>query len=166
MSLQQYGYSEEKVFYNHSHSLLSALIFPTGVVVDREVLILLGTLATRHVRSLQPGTEPVLSRSWATSFRRRHKMSRLRRCTTDRPVSTVSDICQDNEWRVQVEEVVCSPADFGIILPDLGPTALPQCMSPFTCLLCSVSTSSCRYGDGNGRDTADVWTACERHLRA
>lgn len=96
--------------------------------MDREVLMLLGTLAMRHTRGLAVGTEPTLTKYWATSFRRRHHFSKLRRCTTDRPVCTVADICQDNEWRVQLEEVICAPDDFGIDMPENGPAALPPSM--------------------------------------
>ena len=68
-----------------------------AAVIDVDTIAALG----RTVAERSRGPAPVLDRQWAANFRRRHKMGCLKKITTERLPSTVSDLALDNKWRCE-----------------------------------------------------------------
>ena len=68
-----------------------------AAVIDPDTIAALGRTVAE--RSRGPCLAPVLDRQWAANFRRRHKMGCLKKITTERLPSTVSDSALDNKWR-------------------------------------------------------------------
>lgn len=99
-----------------------------GSTVDREVLQVLGKRAMSEVRSLPLGRLPDLSDHWAKSFRKRYSLTKLRKPTTDRGISSAAQLQADEQWRQAYLEVVRNPGRFGIIVPADGPHQLPEYM--------------------------------------
>ena len=91
-----------------------ALARSRGVVLDRETVIL---MAQRVTSSMRPGQDPadcqLLSKDWVTSLKKRHGLSNLRACTTDRPPSTAADRQEENDWREDLQKVLKNPRQFG-----------------------------------------------------
>lgn len=104
----------------------------SGVIVDSEILTILGEAAVKEVRRDEEDL-PILTSHWVKSFRRRHGIKGLRRSTTDRPTRGVffsvlhtmfypplplplssNDIALVNSWRFEFTQVVESPLDWGI----------------------------------------------------
>ena len=99
-----------------------------GHVIDSEVLCLVAAEATKELR----GAALQVDRSWAQSFRflphlaldicpfvasscrRRHRLTRLRRASTDRPPLTPEQATAIRSWRRVYEEIVQDPRSFGI----------------------------------------------------
>jgi hypothetical protein len=80
--------------------------------VDKGCLMVLGQETCRLMRSAGC-LVPALTDGWVRSFRKRWKLSRIRRATTDR-VDNPDLLRADNAWRREYEEVVQFPALWGI----------------------------------------------------
>lgn len=105
--------------------------FCSGVIVDREVLILLGQescrihrgesaeIPTGLVSRLKTCLDPQLTCHWAQSFRRRHGLKRLRKASTDRPPLGLTEVAQVRAWREELQSVMKEPNLWGV------PSAVP-----------------------------------------
>ena len=94
-----------------------------AAVIDLDTMAALGrTLAER---SRGPGPGPVLDRQCAANFRRKHKMGCLKKITTERLPSTVSDLALDNKWRWEFLDHVEQPQQYGVRIPESEPRSLP-----------------------------------------
>ncbi len=107
--------------------------------VDREVVQELARKAMSSVQNIALDKVMPLSQHWVKSFRKRHKLSRLRRATTDRGISTPVQIDDDNAWRQAYKAVCKDPVLYGIPLPAGGPTCLPLGMQ------CAVDETPLMY---------------------
>ena len=76
-------------------------------------------------RSRGRGLAPVLDRRWAANFRRRYKMGCLKKITTVRLPSTVSDLALNNKWRLEFLDLVEQPQKYGVRIPEGEPQLLP-----------------------------------------
>ena len=94
-----------------------------AAVIDLDTIAALGRLVAE--RSRGPGLAPVLDRQWAANFRRRHKMGCLKKITTERLPSTVSDLALDNKWRREFLDLVEQPQKYGVRIPEGEPQSLP-----------------------------------------
>ena len=94
-----------------------------AAVIDLDTIAALGRTVAE--RSRRPGLAPVLDRQWAANFRRRHKMGCLKKITTDRLRSTVSDLALDNEWRREFLNLVEQPQKYGVRIPEGEPQSVP-----------------------------------------
>ena len=93
-----------------------------AAVIHLDTIAALGrTIADR---SRGPGLAPVLDRQWAANFRRRHKMSCLKKITTELLPSTVSDLALDNKWRREFLDLVEQPQKYGVRIPEGEPQSL------------------------------------------
>ena len=92
-------------------------------MIDLDTIAALGRTVAE--RSRGPGLAPVLDRQWAANFRRRHKMGCLKKITTERLPSTVSDLALDNKWRCEFLDVVEQPQKYGVCIPEGEPQSLP-----------------------------------------
>ena len=94
-----------------------------AAVIDVNTIAALGR--TVAARSRGPGLAPVLDRQWAANFRRRHKMGCLKKITTERLPSTVSDLALDNKWRREFLDLVEQPQKYGVRILEGEPQSLP-----------------------------------------
>ena len=90
-----------------------------AAVIDLDTIAALGRTVAE--RSRRPGLAPVLDRQWAANFRRRHKMGCLKKITTERLPSTVSDLALDNKWRREFLDLVEQPQKYGVRIPEGEP---------------------------------------------
>ena len=65
-------------------------------------------------RQVELDEVPPISLSWVAFFRQRHRFTKLRQGSTDRPNSTVADLQADNAWRAQLLDVCQHPAEYGL----------------------------------------------------
>ena len=94
-----------------------------AAVIDLDTIAALGRTVAE--RSRGPGLGPVLDRQWAANFRCRHKMGCLKKITTERLPSTVSDLALDNKWRREFLDLVQQPQKYGVRIPEGEPQSLP-----------------------------------------
>ena len=94
-----------------------------AAVIDLDTIAALGTTVAE--RSRGPGLAPVLDRQWAANFRRMHKMGCLKKITTERLPSTVSDLALDNKWRREFLDLVEQPQKYGVRIPEGDTQSLP-----------------------------------------
>ena len=94
-----------------------------AAVIDLDTIAALGRTVAE--RSRGPGLAPVLDRQWAANFHRRHKMDCLKKITTERLPSTVSDLALDNKWRREFLDLVEQPQKYGVRIPEGEPQSLP-----------------------------------------
>ena len=92
-------------------------------MIDLDTIAALGRTVAE--RSHGPGLAPVLDRQWAANFRRRHKMSCLKKITTERLPPTVCDLALDNKWRREFLDLVEQPQKYGVRIPEGEPQSLP-----------------------------------------
>ena len=90
-----------------------------AAVIDLDTIAALGRTVAE--RSRGPGLARVLDRQWAANFRRRHKMGCLKKKTTERRPSTVSDLALDNKWRHEFLDLVEQPQKYGVRIPEGEP---------------------------------------------
>ena len=91
-------------------------------VIDLDTIAALGRTVAEMSRA--PGLARVLGRQWAANFRRRHKMGCLKKITTERLPSTVSDLALDNKWRREFLDLVEQPQKYGVRIPEGEPQSL------------------------------------------
>ena len=91
--------------------------------IDLDTIAALGRTFAERCRG--PGLAPVFDRQWAANFRRRHKMGRLKKNTTERLPSTVSNLALDNKWRREFLDLVEQPQKYGVRIPEGEPQSLP-----------------------------------------
>ena len=94
-----------------------------AAVIDLDTIAALGRTVAEKSRG--PGLAPVLDRQWAANFRRRHKMGCLKKITTERLPSTVSDLALDNKWRREFLDLVEQPQKYGVRIPEGECQSLP-----------------------------------------
>ena len=94
-----------------------------AAVIDLDTIAALGRTVAE--RSRGPGLAPVLDRQWAANFRRGHKMGCLKKITTERLPSTVSDLALDNKLRREFLDLVEQPQKYGVRIPEGEPQSLP-----------------------------------------
>ena len=94
-----------------------------AAVIDLDTIAALGRTVAE--RSRGPGLAPVLDRQWAGTFRRRHRMGCLKKITTERLPSRVSDLAPDNKWRRDFLDLVEQPQKYGVRIPEGEPQLLP-----------------------------------------
>ena len=94
-----------------------------AAVFDPDTIAALGRTVAE--RSRGPGLAPVLDGQWAANLRRRHKMGCLKKITTERLPSTVSDLALDNKWRREFLDLVEQPQTYGVRIPEGEPQSLP-----------------------------------------
>ena len=94
-----------------------------AAVIDLDTIAALGRTVAE--RSRGPGLAPVLERQWAANFRRRHKMGCLKKITTKRLPSTVSDLALDNKWRCEFLDLVEEPHEYDVRILEGEPQSLP-----------------------------------------
>ena len=94
-----------------------------AAVIDLDTIAALGRTVAE--RSGGPGFAPVLDRQWAANFRPRHQMNCLKKITTERLPSTVSDLALDNKWRREFLDLVEQPQKYGVRIPEGEPQSLP-----------------------------------------
>ena len=75
---------------------------------------MLTILMAQAVTQASRGSKVPLTEDWVRSFRRRHGLTRLRQCSSDKPDDTAQDIANDNEWRVRYNDFVTNPAMYGV----------------------------------------------------
>ena len=96
-------------------------LWSKGAAVDREIVICMAQKCVAACRNLTPAQVPELSEHWCRSFRKRHHLTRLRRATTDRGITTVEQGQADNAWREEYARICAQPARYGIEMPAGGP---------------------------------------------
>ena len=94
-----------------------------AAVIDLDTIAALGRRVTE--RSRGQGLAPILDRQWAANFRRRHKMGCLKKITTERLPSTMSDLALDNKWRHDFLDLIEQPPKYGVGIPEGDPQSLP-----------------------------------------
>ena len=92
-------------------------------MIDLDTLAALGRRVAERVRG--PSLAPVLDRQWAANFRCKHKMGCLKKITTERLPSTVSDLALDNKWRREFLDLVEQPQKYDVRIPEGEPQSLP-----------------------------------------
>ena len=85
-----------------------------GVPLDTEVICEMARDVVAEKRGIELDEVAMMSRSWVSMFRSRHRFCKMRQSSTDRPNSTVEDVKSDNLWRQELLDVCCHPADYGI----------------------------------------------------
>ena len=93
-----------------------------AAVFDLDTIAALGRKVAE--RSRGPGLAPVLDRQWAANFCRRHKMGCLKKITTERMPSTVSDLALDNKFRREFSDPVEQLQRYGVCIPEGEPQLL------------------------------------------
>ena len=97
----------------------------SGNVVDSEVLILLGRSVVAESRG--PAAElPSLTASWAQGYRRRWKLSKVRKSSTDRVPLTPSQTIEVNMWRSELQSLAADPYGWGLLVPAGFSGAIPE----------------------------------------
>ena len=94
-----------------------------AVVIDLDTIAALRRTVAE--RSRGPDCAPVLDRQWAAPLHRRHKMGCLKKITTQRLPSTVSDLALHNKWTCEVLDLVEQPQKYGVPIPEGDPQSLP-----------------------------------------
>ena len=92
-------------------------------MIDLDTVAALGRTVGERPRG--PGLAPVSDRQWAANFRHKHKMGCLKKITTERVPSTVSDLALDNKWRREFLNLVAQPQKYGVRIPECEPQSLP-----------------------------------------
>ena len=92
-------------------------------MIDLDTIAALGRTVAQRSRGL--GLGPGLDRQWAANFRRRHQMGCLKKITTERLPSNVSNLALDNKWRREFLDLVEQPQKYGVRIPEGEPQSLP-----------------------------------------
>ena len=93
-----------------------------AAVTDLDTIAALGRAVAERCR--EPGLAPVLDRQWAANFRRRHKMGCVKKITTERLPSTLSDLALDNKWRREFLYLVEQAGKYGVRMAEGDPQSL------------------------------------------
>jgi transposase len=146
--------------------LLSVLRFmrKRGAPVDAEFLVMMAKKCVARCRNISITQVPDYSRHWVKSFRRRMKISKLRKSSTDRAPTTAAHTIADNDWRAALLAVMAAPASYGIqgtsgTIPDGLVTAMDE--TPL--LYCPGIRGT--YVEGDGDDRKQVYVVCAREKR-
>jgi hypothetical protein len=70
-----------------------------GAAIDSSLLILIARKCVSSVRSIPLDATPALGDGWTKSFRKRLRLSKLRKASTDRPPTSPEQFAVDEEWR-------------------------------------------------------------------
>lgn len=91
--------------------LLTVLRFmrKRGAPIDAEFLVDMARRCVSRCRNIPIDKVPMYTRHWVKSFRRRLRLSRLRKGSTDRAPTTPAQAAADNQWRQDLEDVLSNP---------------------------------------------------------
>lgn len=99
-----------------------------GAAVDLEMLQVMAA-------DMQGVGNVNLTKAWARSFKKRHHLTNLRQCTSDRPDDTAEDVRQDNAWKCKIMDIIehpsCNSIPWMTALPDALVLAVDETPLPY-----------------------------------